>query len=104
MADHDRRLTCDDVWRKADAPLPVADLAYGFELPLSEIAAARKAMHKEQVGRTNPGIKRAVDGHGWDIVVLGERGKLRTIPITNAVLNALAAYSEIIGLARDVSA
>jgi site-specific recombinase XerD len=78
--------------------------AYGLGLRLSEIAAARMAMHKEQAGRPNPGIKRAVDGHGWDIVVLGKGGKVRTVPIPNAVMNALAAYGEIIGLGGDVGA
>ena len=61
-------------------------------------------MHKEQAGRPNFGIKRAVDGHGWDIVVLGKGGKFRTVPIPNAVMNALAAYGEIIGLGADVGA
>ena len=76
--------------------------AYGLGLRLSEIAAARIAIHKEQPGRPNPGIKRAVDGNGWDIVVHGKGGKLRTVPIPNAVMNALAAYGEIIGLGSDV--
>jgi len=78
--------------------------AYGLGLRLSEIAAARMAMHKEQPGRPNPGIKRAVDGNGWDIVVLGKGGKLRTVPIPNAVMGALASYGEIIGLGNDVGA
>lgn len=39
-----------------------------------------------------------MDGNGWDIVVLGKCGKLGTEPITNAVMNALAAYGKVIGL------
>lgn len=78
--------------------------AYGLGLRLSEIAAARIAMHKEQPGRPNPGIKPAIDGNGWDIVVLGKGGKLRTVPIPNAVMRALAAYGEIIELGSDVGA
>lgn len=79
-------------------------LAYGLGLRLSEIAAARIALHKALAGRPNPGIKRAVDGHGWDIEVLGKGGKLRTVPIPNAVMGALATYGETIGLGSDVGA
>lgn len=78
--------------------------AYGLGLRLSEIAAARMALHKEQAGKPNPGIKRAVDGNGWDIVVLGKGGKLRTVPIPNAVVVALGTYGECVGLGNDVSA
>lgn len=100
MADRDRRLTCNDVGRKADAPLPVADLAYGFELRLSEIERHGKQCTKNK--RVGPIWHQA--GSGWDIVVLGKRGKLRTVPIPNAVINALAAYSEIIWQGRVVGA
>lgn len=104
MAYRDRRFTCADAGREADAPLHTLIFAYVLGLRLSEIAAVRMAMHKEQAGRPNFGIKRAVDGHGWDIVVLGKGGKFRTVPIPNAVMNALAAYGEIIGLGADVGA
>lgn len=77
--------------------------AYGLGLRLSEITNARMALHKETPGKPNPGIKRAQDGNGWDIEVLGKRNKLRTVPIPNAVMTALANYGEVIGLGRDVS-
>ena len=63
MAYRDRRFTCADAGREADAPLHTLIFAYVLGLRLSEIAAVRMAMHKEQAGRPNFGIKRAVDGH-----------------------------------------
>lgn len=58
--------------------------AYGLGLRLTEISKAQIAFHKEQPGKPNPGIKRAVDGNGWDINVIGKGNKLRTVPIPNA--------------------
>jgi len=61
--------------------------AYSLGLRLSEITDTRMALHKETPGKPNPGIKRALGGNGWDIEVLGERSKLRTVPIPNASRN-----------------
>jgi site-specific recombinase XerD len=75
--------------------------AYGLGLRLTEISKAQIAFHKEQPGKPNPGIKRAVDGNGWDINVIGKGNKLRTVPIPNAVMAALADYGDVVGLGRD---
>ena len=77
-------------------------LAYGLGLRLSEIAAARMALHQEQPGRPNPGIKPAADGNGWDIEVRGKGNKLRSVPMPNSVIQALQRYGECIGLGSNL--
>ncbi len=77
-------------------------LAYGLGLRLSEITAARIALHREQPGRPNSGIKPASDGNGWDIEVRGKGNKLRSVPIPNSVIQALQRYGEYIGLGNDI--
>ena len=76
--------------------------AYGLGLRLSEIAGARMAMHQEAPGKSNPGIKPAIGGNGWDIEVIGKGRKLRSVPIPNAVVDALSDYGDIIGLGREI--
>jgi len=76
--------------------------AYGLGLRLTEISKAQIAFHKEQPGKPNPGIKRAFDGNGWDIDVIGKGNKLRTVPIPNAVMAALSDYGDVVGLGHDV--
>lgn len=75
--------------------------AYGLGLRLTEISKAQMAFHKEQPGKPNPGIKRAFDGNGWDIDVIGKGNKLRTVPIPNAVMAALSDYGDVVGLGHD---
>src|SRR5664279_580014 len=78
--------------------------AYGLGLRLSEIADTRMALHKETPGKPNPGSKRALDGNGWDIEVLGKRSKLRTMPIPRPVTAGVDSYAASIGLPADVGA
>ena len=77
--------------------------AYGLGLRLSELAAARIAQRQEHPGRPNPGIKPAVDGHGWDIEVVGKGRKLRSVPMPDMVMDALRRYGACIGLGEDLA-
>ena len=79
-------------------------LAYGTGLRLSELVSAKIAAHTETSGLANPGLKRAYALDSWDLEVLGKGNKLRSIPVPDAVMNALADYLERRGLGRDPDA
>jgi integrase len=79
-------------------------LAYGMGLRLSELVAAKVAARTEVPGRANPGLKPAYGQKGWDLEVLGKGNKARSVPVPDAVMEALCDYFERRGMGRDPGA
>lgn len=91
-------LPMDEAWYRLRFTLL---LAYGLGLRLSELVAAAVAPPVAPVGQPHLGLKPARGQDGWDLAVLGKGGKLRAVPVPDAVMDALCDYMEIRGLGRD---
>lgn len=80
-------------------------LGYGTGLRLAELVSAAIALPSAPVGQPHLGLKPARgNSGGWDIEVVGKGKKVRSVPVPDAVMDALADYMEARGLGRDPAA
>lgn len=76
-------------------------LGYTTGLRLDEMARAIVAKHSVKPGESNPGLKPAEDGDGWDLEVIGKGLKARSVPMAEVTMSALSAYMEVRGYGGD---
>lgn len=91
-------LPMDEAWYRLRFTLL---LAYGLGLRLSELVGATIAPPVPPPGQPHLGLKPARGQSGWDLEVLGKGQKPRSIPVPDAVMEALIDYMEVRGLGRD---
>jgi len=91
-------LPMDEAWYRLRFTLL---LAYGLGLRLSELVAATIAPPVPPPGQPHLGLKPARSQGSWDLEVLGKGQKPRSIPVPEAVMEALIDYMEVRGLGRD---
>jgi len=76
-------------------------LGYGAGLRRDEMASLKVARRQVRSGELNPGLTALPDDAGWEVEVIGKGRKLRQVPLSDVVLEALQDYMECRGLGRD---